>query len=94
HGSTQGALSLMGDEYWRNAFRPLLPDVHHFYFNDAQVIDAIDENTSCVIMEMVQAEAGIIAPDQKWIEAIRKKCTEVCALMIVDEIQSGFGRTG
>ncbi|MFX4462427.1 aminotransferase class III-fold pyridoxal phosphate-dependent enzyme, partial [Acinetobacter baumannii] len=58
HGSTQGALSLMGDEYWRNAFRPLLPDVHHFYFNDAQVIDAIDENTSCVIMEMVQAEAG------------------------------------
>ncbi len=94
HGSTQGALSVMGDEYFRNAFRPLLPNIYHFDFNDENVIDAIDENTCCVIMELIQAEAGIIQPNQEWLYAIRKKCNKVCALLIADEIQSGFGRTG
>ena len=94
HGSTQGALSLMGDEYWRNAFRPLLPDIHHFYFNDEKVVDAIDETCCCVVMEMIQAEAGIIIPDKNWLKAIRKKCNETGTLLIADEIQSGFGRTG
>ena len=94
HGSTQGALSVMGDEYWRNAFRPLLPDVYHLNYNSSEAIEAIDSQTACVIVETVQAESGIIAPDQEWIQAIRKKCDEHCVLLIFDEIQAGFGRTG
>lgn len=94
HGSTQGALSVMGDEYWRNAYRPLLPDIYHFDFNSEEAINAIDENTACIIMEIVQAEAGIIQPNKNWLQRIRKKCNDVCALVIADEIQSGFGRTG
>jgi acetylornithine/succinyldiaminopimelate/putrescine aminotransferase len=94
HGSTQGALSLMGDEYWRNAFRPLLPDVHHFDYNSAEVLDAIDDQTACVILETVQAESGVTKPDTNWLQAIRKKCNEHCVLLILDEIQAGFGRTG
>jgi acetylornithine/N-succinyldiaminopimelate aminotransferase len=94
HGSTQGALSVMGDEYWRNAFRPLLPDVHHYDYNSWDVIDAIDSQTACIILETVQAESGINAPSKEWLQAIRKKCDEHCALLILDEIQSGFGRTG
>src|SRR4029077_18057872 len=76
HGSTQGALSVMGDEYWRNAFRPLLPDVYHYNYNDWEVIDAIDSQTACIILETVQAESGIIAPDKKWLQAIRQTCNE------------------
>jgi acetylornithine/N-succinyldiaminopimelate aminotransferase len=94
HGSTQGALSLMGDEYWRNAFRPLLPGVSHYDYNDNAVLDAIDEQTACVIMETVQAESGITAPDAAWIKALREKCSEKKVLLILDEIQAGFGRTG
>lgn len=94
HGSTQGALSAMGGEYWRNAFRPLLPGISHFDYNSDTVLDAIDETTACVLMETVQAESGIFAPDTKWLEAVRKKCTEKGALLIFDEIQAGFGRTG
>ena len=94
HGSTQGALSLMGDEYWRNAFRPLLPDVYHVDFGSEEAIELIDQNTACVIVEVVQAEAGIIAPTKEWLQQIRKKCDDNCVLLIFDEIQSGFGRTG
>lgn len=94
HGSTQGALSVMGDEYFRNAFRPLLPDILHLDFNSPEAIDAISDNTACVILETVQAEAGIVKPTAEWITAIRKKCDEHCALLILDEIQAGFGRTG
>ncbi len=94
HGSTQGALSVMGSEYWRNAYRPLLPNVYHFNFNSEDAINAIDENTACVILEIVQAEAGIIQPNINWIKQIQKKCNEKNVLLIVDEIQSGFGRTG
>lgn len=94
HGSTQGALSVMGDEYWRNAFRPLLPDVLHLEYNSVKSLDAITEQTACVIAETVQAEAGIIVPEKKWIQALRKKCTETGTLLILDEIQTGFGRTG
>jgi acetylornithine/N-succinyldiaminopimelate aminotransferase len=94
HGSTQGALSIMGDEYWRNAFRPLLPDVWLQDFNSPAAIDAINEQTACVILETVQAEAGLIKPDTAWIQAIRKKCTETGTLLILDEIQAAFGRTG
>jgi acetylornithine/succinyldiaminopimelate/putrescine aminotransferase len=94
HGSTQGALSVMGDEYWRNAYRPLLPDVYHFDYGSEDAINAIDSRTACVIMETVQAEAGIVAPTKEWIQAIRNKCNQHCVLLILDEIQSGFGRTG
>ncbi|MGF7231058.1 aspartate aminotransferase family protein [Arachidicoccus sp.] len=94
HGSTQGALSVMGDEYFRNAFRPLLPDIYHFDYNDEKVIDEIDDDTACVIMETVQAEAGIIQPNKDWIKKIREKCTMTGTLLILDEIQAGFGRTG
>ena len=94
HGSTQGALSIMGSEYWRNAFRPLLPAVVHLDYNARYAIDAITEETSCVIIETVQGEAGIIAPSADWMRALRKKCDETKALLILDEIQTGFGRTG
>jgi acetylornithine/succinyldiaminopimelate/putrescine aminotransferase len=94
HGSTQGALSLMGDEYWRNAFRPLLPDIHHFNYGSEEAIDAIDKNTACVILETIQAESGVVKPTKEWLQQIRRKCDEHKALMILDEIQCGFGRTG
>lgn len=94
HGSTQGALSVMGDEYWRNAFRPLLPEVYHFDYGSTAAINAIDSSVACVIMETVQAEAGVKAPTIEWIQTIRKKCDEHCVLLILDEIQCGFGRTG
>lgn len=94
HGSTQGALSVMGDEYWRNAFRPLLPDIWHFDYNSRALTDAIDANTACVILETVQAESGIVKPDSQWIQTVRKKCTEYGVLLVLDEIQAGFGRTG
>ena len=94
HGSTQGALSIMGEEYWRNAFRPLLPDVLHLQYNQFETIDEISDLTACVFVETVQAEAGVIAPSPAWIQALRKKCTETGALLVMDEIQTGFGRTG
>ena len=94
HGSTQGALSIIGDEYWRNAFRPLLPDVMHLEYNSFKSLDEISEKTACVIAETIQAEAGIIVPSKEWLQALRKKCTESGTLLILDEIQAGFGRTG
>lgn len=94
HGSTQGALSIIGEEYWRNAFRPLLPDVLHLQYNSFESLNEITEQTACVIAETVQAEAGILAPSKEWIQAFRKKCTDTGTLLILDEIQAGFGRTG
>jgi acetylornithine/succinyldiaminopimelate/putrescine aminotransferase len=94
HGSTQGALSLMGDEYYRNAFRPLLPAIYHFDYNSKEVIDAIDEKTACVILETVQAESGVTKPFAEWLQSICTKCNETGTLLILDEIQAGFGRTG
>lgn len=94
HGSTQGALSLMGDEFYRNSFRPLLPCIYHFNYNSNEVLDAINEETACVILETVQAESGITVPGKKWLQALRNKCTEQGTLLIFDEIQAGFGRTG
>jgi len=94
HGSTQGALSVMGDEYWRNAFRPLLPEVYHFNYNDDALVDAIDGSVACVIVEPVQAESGVTPGRKDWLAQVRKKCDDHCVLLIFDEIQSGFGRTG
>lgn len=94
HGSTQGALSVMGDEEWRNAFRPLLPGIEHFDYNSSEVIDNITPRTACVIMETVQGERGVVKPEKSWINAVRDKCTRTGTLLIMDEIQTGFGRTG
>lgn len=94
HGSTQGALSLMGDEYWRNAFRPLLPSVYHFDYNTYDAINFIGEKTACVVLETVQAEAGVIVPSAAWMQELKRKCSETGTLLILDEIQVGFGRSG
>lgn len=94
HGSTQGALSVMGSEYWRNAYRPLIPGIKHLHHNQFESLDAIDEHTACVIAEPIQAERGVMTPSMEWMKALRKRCTETGALLILDEIQTGFGRTG
>lgn len=94
HGSTQGALSIIGDEYWRNAYRPLLPGVLHLDYNSFALLDYITDQTACVVAETIQAEAGIKAPDTSWLQALRQKCTKTGTLLVLDEIQAGFGRTG
>ena len=94
HGSTQGALSIMGDEYWRNAFRPLLPGIRHVEYNSSSAFEAISGRTACVIAETVQAERGVYAPDRNWLDQLKQQCTAAGALLVLDEIQAGFGRTG
>jgi acetylornithine/succinyldiaminopimelate/putrescine aminotransferase len=94
HGSSQGALSIMGSEYWRNAYRPLLPEIYHIDHNQVNQLDIIDQNTACVIAEPIQAERGVLSPSIEWMKALRKKCDETGTLLILDEIQTGFGRTG
>ncbi len=94
HGSTQGALSIMGDEYWRNAFRPLLPGIVHLQYNSFDDLEKIDRDTACVIVETIQAEAGVLVPENNWLLALQKRCNETGALFITDEIQCGFGRNG
>lgn len=94
HGSTQGSLSIIGDEYWRNAYRPLLPDILHLNYNSLADLEFITNETACVIAETIQAEAGVIVPDKNWILALRKKCSNTGTLLVLDEIQCGFGRNG
>lgn len=94
HGSTQGSLSILGSEYWRNAFRPLLPGILHLSFNSYESLEQITELTACVIAETIQAEAGVIVPGKNWMQALRKKCDETGTLLVLDEIQCGFGRNG
>lgn len=94
HGSTQGALSIMGDEYWRNAFRPLLPDTMQMNYNSFEDLKNITERTACVIAETIQAEAGVLVPQNNWLKALREKCTATGTLLVLDEIQCGFGRNG
>ena len=94
HGSTFGALSVQGSEQFRGAFRPLLPDVFQAEFNNVDSLNLIDEKTACVIIEPVQGEAGIIFPENGFLELVRGKCTETKSLLIFDEIQTGFGRLG
>lgn len=94
HGSTQGALSIMGSEYWQQAFRPLLPGILQLQYNSFEDLNQITEQTACVIAETIQAEAGINSPIDGWLAALRQRCTEVGALLVLDEIQCGFGRNG
>ena len=125
HGSTQGALSILGDEYWRNAFRPLLPDILHLEYNNFEQLEEISERTAAVIVETVQAENGVIKPafakasageaqlnsdpthkahqpstinhqrpTANFLQALRQQCNTTQTLLILDEVQVGFGRTG
>lgn len=94
HGGTHGALSVLGGEKMRQAFRPLLPDTRQLDFNDFSQLEHISNKTACVLVEPIQAEAGIILPESGFLAAIRKKCDETGSLLIYDEIQMGMGRTG
>ncbi len=94
HGSTQGALSVLGSEYFRNAYRPLIPGTKMLQYNDSNELGEINHRTACVIVEPVQAESGVTVPDTDFLKQLRQRCTEVGALLILDEIQTGFGRTG
>lgn len=94
HGSTQGALSVMGSDYWQQAFRPLLPDIRRLRHNVVEDLDQISCQTACVIAETIQAEAGVLVPDVEWMNLLRKRCNETGALLVLDEIQCGFGRNG
>ena len=94
HGSTQGALSVMGSEYWQQAFRPLLPDVLQLRYNNFDDLKNITKRTACVIAETIQAEAGILKPQHGWLKSLRQRCSCTGTLLILDEIQCGFGRNG
>ena len=97
HGSTHGSMSMMGapeGEEWKGAFRPLLPDVQAIEFNDFGELERITRRTACVLAEPVQGEAGVRPPVPGYLEALRRRCDEVGALLVFDEIQTGMGRTG
>ena len=94
HGSTHGALSVMGDEYFKTSFRPLLPDVRILEFNDLKALELISKKTAAVIIEPIQGEAGVIKANRDYIKNLRKICDDLGVILIFDEIQTGFGRTG
>lgn len=94
HGSTHGALSVMGGEEFKNSFRPLVPGVRHIRFGEAEDLSQITRRTACVLIEPVQGEGGVRIPPEGYLQALRARCTEVGALLVFDEIQTGLGRTG
>ena len=94
HGSTQGALSIMGTETYKQKFRPLLPDCNQIIYNDLDSLQNITTKTAAVIIEPVQGATGFITPKDGFLNAVRKRCTEIGALLIFDEIQTCYGRTG
>ncbi len=94
HGSTQGALSVMGNEHYKQAYRPLLPGIRFIEFNKSIDLDFISTDTAAVIVETIQGEAGVRVPDMNYMQRLRKRCNETGTLLILDEIQTGFGRTG
>lgn len=94
HGSTHGALSVMGNEEFKQAYRPLLPGVNFISFNKVDDLELITTETACVIIETVQGEAGIRMPDAAYMKALRARCTQTGTLLILDEIQAAFGRIG
>ncbi|WP_183566184.1 aspartate aminotransferase family protein [Mucilaginibacter sp. SP1R1] len=94
HGSTHGALSIMGNEEFKQAYRPLLPGVSFIRFNEPADLDLITEQTACVIIETIQGEAGIRVPNTDYMRALRNRCNQTGTLLILDEIQAAFGRTG
>ncbi len=94
HGSTHAALSLNSDEYYKNAFRPLLPDVRFLTHNNIDELKQISNKTACVFVEVIRGESGYVVSDRAFLEALKKRCNETGTLLVFDEIQSGMGRTG
>ncbi|MEE4256086.1 MAG: aspartate aminotransferase family protein [Bacteroidales bacterium] len=94
HGGTAGALSILGNERLKRSFRPLLPEVRFLEFNNTRMLQQISEKTAAVVLECIQAEAGIILPGQAFLHQLQQTCKETGSLLIVDDIQMGFGRTG
>ncbi|WP_421809781.1 aspartate aminotransferase family protein [Flagellimonas sp.] len=94
HGNTMGSLSIMGFEERKSAFRPLLPDVRFINFNAVEDLEKITDKTATVVLETIQGGAGFILPQNGYLQKVRERCNEVGALLILDEIQPGFGRTG
>lgn len=94
HGNTHGALSVSGNEYHKREFRPLLPLVDFINFNDEKDLEKITERTACVILETIQGAAGFLLPEEHYLKKLKNQCEKVGALLILDEIQPGFGRTG
>lgn len=94
HGNTHGSLSVMGFEDQKQAFRPLLPNIRFINFNNQQHIDQITTQTAAVVLETIQGGAGFIVPSDNFLSKIKERCEKVGALLILDEIQTGFGRTG
>ncbi|WP_162055570.1 aspartate aminotransferase family protein [Pontibacter pamirensis] len=94
HGSTQGALSMNGSESFKNAFRPLLPDVRHIRYNAIEDLEQITKRTAAVLIETVQGEAGVRVPENNYLQRLQERCSQTGTLLILDEIQCGFGRTG
>jgi acetylornithine/N-succinyldiaminopimelate aminotransferase len=94
HGGTHGSLSVSGNEMKKAAFRPLLPNVHFIRFNEIADLEVIDDSTACVIMETIQGDAGVRIPDVAYIKALRQRCDQTGAQLILDEIQCGLGRAG
>ncbi|WP_435622932.1 aspartate aminotransferase family protein [Flagellimonas sp.] len=94
HGNTMGSLSLMGFEERKSAFRPLIPDIAFIEFNNQKQLNQITTKTAAVVLETIQGGAGFILPENDYLAKVRKRCDEVGALLILDEIQPGFGRTG
>ena len=94
HGSTHGSLSLMGNEEFKNAYRPLLPDIKQLAFNNINDLQNITTKTAAVFVETIQAEAGMVMPEGDYLNQLQIRCNKVGALLVADEIQCGFGRTG
>lgn len=94
HGGTAGALSILGNEELKYAFRPLIPDIRFLEYNNHKMLADITDKTACVVIECIQAEAGIILPEKDFLKAVALRCKETDTLLIVDDIQMGFGRTG
>lgn len=94
HGSTHGALSILGNEEMKSSYRPLLPNIKFLEYNKSELLGSITNETACVVVEAIQAEAGIVIPTQEFMESLNKICKETDCILIIDEVQMGFGRTG
>jgi len=94
HGSTHGALSILGNEEMKSAYRPLLPNIKFLEYNNVEQLNSITEETACVVVEAIQAEAGIIVPTKEFMQTLSNRCKQTGCILIVDEVQMGFGRTG
>ncbi len=94
HGATQGALSLSGAEHFKRNFRPLLPEIKNIKHGNPDDLEHITSKTAAVVIEIIGGESGVRVPSMEYVRALRERCTQVGALLIIDEIQTGFGRTG